>query len=43
MEEARNLKLERLRAEKDNQVLTEKLRLARKRIVDLETVITEYR
>lgn len=43
MEEARNLKLERLKAEKDNLVITEKLKLAKKRINDLECIITEYR
>lgn len=43
MEEARNLKLERLKAEKDNLVINEKLKLAKRKIGDLECIITEYR
>ena len=43
MEEARNLKLERLKAEKENLVINEKLKLAKRRIGELENIITEYR
>ncbi len=43
MEEVRNLKSERLYAEKASGVLREKLQLVRKRTADLEGIIMEYR
>jgi uncharacterized membrane-anchored protein len=43
MEEARNLKLDRLRVEKENNVLLEKLKLGKRKIANLEAIVTEYR
>lgn len=43
MEEVRNLELKRLKAEKDNLLINEKLKMAKRRVADLEGIITEYR
>ena len=42
MEEVRILRADKAKAEKEVSVVYEKLKLARKRIGDLEAIVTEY-
>lgn len=43
MEEARNIKAEKAKVERELMITKDKVNIARKRVGELETVIVEYR